>query len=157
MRPVERLQRLYQMRSLRVLETTKKLGVTLRYCIPSGGFLCARNAVGESSLGFSIDCTVKSARRSDLKKRLPTPPSGSSVCSLKVDAGTSTLVPVLGITNLCHSWPSTGETKVARQRKRAAEKRNNCIGASPMRMSSPDCRSGTIAVFSRCVKWEMRN
>jgi hypothetical protein len=38
-----------------------------------------------------------------------------------------------------------------------AEKRTDCIGASPVRMSSPDCRSGTIAVFSRCVKWETQN
>jgi hypothetical protein len=117
-----------------MLETTKKLGVTLRYCIPAGGLLCAKNAEGESSLGFSMDCTVKSARRSDLKKRLPTPPSGSSVCSLKVDAGISTLVPVLGITNLCHSWPRTGEADVDRQKKRMAEKRTDCIGASPIRM-----------------------
>jgi hypothetical protein len=132
MRPGDRLQRLYQMRSLRMLETTKKLGVTLRYCIPAGGFLCAKNAEGESSPGFSIDWTVKSARRSGLKKRRPTPPSGSSDCSLKVDAGISTLVPVLGITNLCHSSPRAGEIKVVRQRKRTAEKRDNCIGASPI-------------------------
>ena len=94
----------------------------------------APNAEGESSLGFSMDCTVKSARRSELKKRLPTPPSGSSACSLKVDAGISTLVPVLGITNLCHSWPNTGEADVDRQMKRMAEKRTVCIGASPIRM-----------------------
>ena len=36
------------MRSLRMLETTKKLGVTLRYCIPGGGFLFAMCSATDS-------------------------------------------------------------------------------------------------------------
>jgi len=81
-----------------------------------------------------MDCTVRSARRSEVKNLRPTPLSGSSVCSVKIDAGISTLVPVLGITNLCHSWQGAGEANVTMQTEKTAD-RNNRIEASSIRMS----------------------
>src|SRR5215203_4074416 len=103
MYPLARLQRLYQVRSLRMLDTAKKRGVTLLYWIPGGGLLLARKVAGESLPGLGTDCTVKSARRSLVRKRRPTAPSGAPASSLKIVTGTSTLAPVLGITYLRHS------------------------------------------------------
>src|SRR6478752_9680579 len=100
--PSARLQRLYQIRSLRTLDTAKKPGVTLLYVMPGGGFRFARKVAGESLPGFGTDWIVKSARRSSVKNWRPIPPSGSSVPSLKMDTGISVLAPVLGITNLRH-------------------------------------------------------
>jgi hypothetical protein len=65
-----------------------------------------------------------------VKKRRPTPLSGSSACSVKIDAGISALVPVLGMENLCHSCPSAGEAHGASQKKITAD-RNRCIEGLP--------------------------
>src|SRR6476619_5683045 len=96
----------------------------------TAAFFAPRTRKVKAHGGFQWTVQVRSARRSGLKKRRPTPPSGSSDCSLKVDAGISTLVPVLGITNLCHSSASAGVANVARLKIRGAEKRNICIGTS---------------------------
>src|SRR5882757_1021893 len=98
-----RLQRLYQVRPLRMLDTAKKRGVTLLYWMLAGGPLLARKVAGESFSGLGTDCTVKSARWSFVKKRRPVPPSGSPASSVKICTGISTLAPVLGITYFCHS------------------------------------------------------
>lgn len=74
-----------------------------------------------------MDWTVKSARRSDLKKRRPTSPYGSLASSVKIDTGISTRVPVLGISKLCQSAPSAGEVNKAKTIGRADEKRNKYI------------------------------
>ena len=103
MYPLARLQRLYQVRSFRMLDTAKKRDVTLLYWMPAGGFFLARNLAGELFSGFGTDCTVKSARWSFVKKRLPVLPSGSSASSAKIVTGISTVAPVLGITYLRHS------------------------------------------------------
>src|SRR5215207_1847262 len=103
MNSLARLQRLYQVRSLRMLDTAKKRGVTLLYWIPGGGLLFARKVAGESLSGLGTDCTVKSARRSFVRKRRPIPPSGAPASSLKMVTGMSTLALVLGITYLRHS------------------------------------------------------
>src|SRR3954452_10384528 len=93
-----RLQRLYQVRPFRTLDTAKKRGVTLLYWILSGGRRFARKAAGESFSGLGTDCSVKSARWSFVKNRLPVPPSGGPASSVKMLTGISTLAPVLGIT-----------------------------------------------------------
>src|SRR5829696_5890195 len=103
MYPLPRLQRLYQVRSLRMLDTAKNRGVTLLYWIPGGGPRLARKEAGESLSGLGTDCTVKSARWSLVWKRRPNPPSGAPASSLKIVTGTSTLALVLGITYLRHS------------------------------------------------------
>src|SRR5438093_10621927 len=97
MYPLARLQRLYQVRSLRMLDTAKKRGVTLLYWMPEGGRLLARKVAGESLSGLGTDCTVKSARRSFVRKRRPSPPSGAPASSLKIVTGTSTLAPCSGL------------------------------------------------------------
>src|SRR6516164_4679037 len=98
-----RLQRLYQTRSLRILDTAKKRGVTLLYWMPAGGRFLARKAAGESFSRLGMDCTVKSARWSFVKKRRPVPPSCDPPSSVKIVTGISTLVPMLGITYFRHS------------------------------------------------------
>src|SRR5712672_2890686 len=98
-----RLQRLYQVRPLRMLDTAKKRGVTLRYWMSAGGRRFARKVAGESFSGLGIDYTVKSARRSFVKKRRHVPPFGGPASSVKISTGTSTLAPVLGMTYLRHS------------------------------------------------------
>ena len=45
-----RLQRLYQVRPLRMLDTAKKRGVTLLYWMPTGGPCLARNVAVNRSL-----------------------------------------------------------------------------------------------------------
>src|SRR5258705_9886107 len=64
-----KLQRLYQIFPLLKLDTTKKRGVTLLYTISRGGFFLAKNTAGENPASFGTDWTVKSARRSDVRKR----------------------------------------------------------------------------------------
>src|SRR3954467_4026595 len=91
-----KLQRLYQIFPLRKLDTTKKRGVTLLYTTSRGGFLLAKNTAGESPASFETDWTVKSARRSAVRKRPPYPVSGFPACSEKIDVGMSTAAPVSG-------------------------------------------------------------
>src|SRR5882757_5918605 len=57
-----RLQRLYQVRPLRMLDTAKKRGVTLLYWMLAGGRFFVRKVAGESFSGLGTDCTVRSAR-----------------------------------------------------------------------------------------------
>jgi hypothetical protein len=91
-----KLQRSYQIFPLRKLETTKKRGVTRLYTMSRGGFFRAKNAAGENPASFGTDWTVKSARRSGVRKRPPYPASGFPACSEKIDVGMSTAAPVLG-------------------------------------------------------------
>jgi hypothetical protein len=94
-----------------MIDTAKKRGVTLLYWIPGGGLLLARKVAGESLSGLGADCTVKSARRSFVRKRRPIPPSGAPASSLKIVTGTSTLALVLEITYLRHSV-ATGNRRI---------------------------------------------
>src|SRR5258705_11018448 len=71
-----KLQRLYQIFPLRKLDTTKNRGVTLLYTIFDGGFFHAKNTAGENPASFGTDWTVKSARKSEVRKRPPYPTSG---------------------------------------------------------------------------------
>ena len=64
MTPFARLQRLYQVRPSRMLETAKKRDVTRLYCMSAGGRCFSRNAAGESFPGLGMDLMVKLARRS---------------------------------------------------------------------------------------------
>src|SRR3954462_11016637 len=126
-----RLQRLYQVRPLRMLDTAKKRGVTLLYWMLAGGPLLARKVAGESFSGLGTDCTVKSALWSFVKKRRPVPPSGSPASSVKICTGISTLAPVLGITYFCHS---VAKEHAGRRLKTTAASRR----WGPMRHSSPE-------------------
>lgn len=65
--PPDRLQRLYQIRALRALDTTKKFGFTPLYMMPGERFFFARIVAGESFSGFATDCTVKFARRASMR------------------------------------------------------------------------------------------
>src|SRR5258707_1442608 len=91
-----KLQRLYQIFPLLKPETTKKRGVTLLYTISRGGFFLAKNTAGENPASFGTDWTVKSARRSEVRKRRPYPASGFPAWSGKMDAGMSTAEPRSG-------------------------------------------------------------
>src|SRR6185295_16312951 len=102
-KPSARLQRLYQVRPFRMLETTKKREVTLLYCTPAGGCIFSRNTAGESFSELGTDLMVKSARRSPVKKTRPVVPSGGPASSEKIVTGTSTLSPVAGILYFRHS------------------------------------------------------
>jgi hypothetical protein len=62
------------------------------------GRCLARNVAGESFAALETDCTVRSARLSSVKKRRPAPLSGGPASRLKIEAGMSTLAPVLGTT-----------------------------------------------------------
>jgi hypothetical protein len=53
--PFERLQRLYQMRSLRMLETTKKSDVIRLSMMPASGRILARNVAGELFSALASD------------------------------------------------------------------------------------------------------
>jgi len=91
-----KLQRLYQIFPVRKLDTTKNRGVTLLYTIFDGGFFLAKNTAGENPASFGTDWTVKSARRSEVRKRPPYPTSGFPAGSEKIDIGMSTAAPVSG-------------------------------------------------------------
>src|SRR6478672_8013990 len=91
-----KLQRLYQIFALLKLDTTKKRGVTLLYTISRGGFFVAKNTAGEKPASLGTDWTVKSARRSGVRKRPPYPASGFPACSEKIDVGRSTAAPLSG-------------------------------------------------------------
>src|SRR6267142_5921264 len=91
-----KLQRLYQIFPLWKLDTAKKVGVTLLYTISRGGFFLAKNTAGENPASFGTDWTVKSARRSEVRKRPPYPTSGFPAGSEKIDIGMSTSAPVSG-------------------------------------------------------------
>src|SRR5215475_9105632 len=132
MYPLARLQRLYQTRSLRMLDTAKKRGVTLLYWMPAGGRFLARKVAGDSFSGLGTDCTVKSARWSFVKKRRPIPPSGGPASSVKIVTGISTSVPVFGISNFRHSVLAAKASVGTRLKTRAASKRGAAIATSPV-------------------------
>src|SRR5712675_87406 len=117
-----RLQRLYQVLPLRMLDTAKKRGVTLLYWMSAGGRLFARKVAGESFSGLGTDCTVKSARWSLVKKRRPVPPSGGPASSVKTFTGISTLAPVVGITYFRHSVLSAKAAAGTRLKTKAASR-----------------------------------
>src|SRR5260370_16538320 len=89
-----KLQRSYQIFPLRKLDTTKNRDVTLLYTISRGGFFLAKNTGGENPASFGTDWTVKSARRSEVRKRPPYPASGFPPCSENIEVGISTPPPV---------------------------------------------------------------
>src|ERR1700752_3295853 len=106
MKPFARLQRLYQVRPSRMLETAKKSEVTRLYWIPGGGRIFSRKTLGESFAELGTDFIVKSARRSLVKSVRPCAPSGAGPSSVKIETGTSTLRPALAMTTDCHSTPA---------------------------------------------------
>src|SRR3954462_1255899 len=97
-----KLQRSYQILSLRKLDTAKKRDVTLLYSIAEGGFLLAKKAAGESPASLGTDCTVRFACLSELRKRWPYPVGGCPASVVKMLVGMSTLVPVSGTTKRSH-------------------------------------------------------
>jgi hypothetical protein len=56
-----KLQRSYQMKSLRKLDTAKNRGVTRRYTMWEGVFFVAKNSAGDWWSVFVIDCSAKVA------------------------------------------------------------------------------------------------
>jgi len=106
-----------------MLDTAKKRGVTLLYWMLAGGRFFVRKVAGESFSGLGTDCTVKSARRSFVKKRRPVPPSGGPESSVKIFTGISTLAPVLGITYFRHSVLSAKAVAGRRLKTKAASRR----------------------------------
>ena len=83
-----------------MLDTEKNLEVTLLY---SGGFIFCKKMAGGSLLGLGKDRIVRLARRSFVKSWRPRFPSVVPPSSPKIEVGTSTLSPVVGIVYLCHS------------------------------------------------------
>jgi hypothetical protein len=86
-----------------MLDTAKHFEVTLLYWMRLGGFIFCKKMAGGSLLGLGKDRIVRLARRSFVKSWRPgflsvVPPS-----SPKIEVGTSTLSPVVGIVYLRHS------------------------------------------------------
>src|SRR5207253_5533463 len=118
--------------------------------MPAGGCFLARNVAGESFPGLGTDCTVRSARRSSVKNRRPVPPSGGPASLVKIEAGMSTLVPVLGITYRRHSAsPAEASAGVKAKTARAADRRYARMERSPVsiRDNRNDRRSFQLPTF----------
>ena len=79
------------------------LEVTLLYWMRVGGFIFCKKMAGGSLLGLGKDRIVRLARRSFVKSWRPRFPSIAPPSSPKIDVGTSTLSPVVGIVYRCHS------------------------------------------------------
>ena len=86
-----------------MLDTAKNLEVTLLYWMRVGGFIFCKKMAGGSLLGLGKDHIVRLARRSFVKSWRPRFPSVVPPSSPKIEVGTSTLSPVVGIVYLCHS------------------------------------------------------
>jgi hypothetical protein len=86
-----------------MLDTAKNLEVTLLYWMRVGGFIFCKKMAGGSLLGLGKDRIVRLARRSFVKSWRPRFPSVVPPSSPKIDVGTSTLSPVVGIVYRCHS------------------------------------------------------
>jgi hypothetical protein len=99
-----RLHRLYHVRPFRMLDTAKNLEVTLLlYCMRVGAFIFCKKMAGGSLFGLGKDRIVRLARRSFVKSWRPRFPSVAPPSSPKIDVGTSTLSPLVGIVYLCQS------------------------------------------------------
>jgi hypothetical protein len=111
-----------------MLDTAKNLEVTLLYWMRVGGFIFCKKTAGGSLLGLGKDRIVRLARRSFVKSWRPRFPSIVPPSSPKIDVGTSTLSPVVGIVYLCHSKfdAPVGNVDTRPSKTRRANVRRKC-------------------------------
>ncbi len=132
-----RLQRLYQVRPLRMLDTAKKRDVTRRILNVCSGVPFCQKGSRRVVLGIGNGLQGQSARRSAVKNRRPIPPSGCPPSSVKMFTGISTLAPVPGIAYFRHSALPANPTAGIRLKTTRPSRVLGTSQASPFKRYNP--------------------